>query len=193
MVKTEVYRLSYDFYVLLRKWSDVKMNTQNTETLFNRFDFLYRGRYLLPTENRMSDGFDCDDGWYELIYDLSEQLEQYRQAHPEAAELMVMQVKQKFGELRFHVHPRLPEVQAIIDATSARSRQCCEVTGQPGQLHQCQGYYQTLCPEVAAARGFVLVLPTPTATGDDNYPHPPTTPPPVDINCRPSLPPSTTL
>lgn len=55
------------------------MNEVNTRRLFERFDHLYRGRYLLPTENLMGSGFCCGDGWFELIWQLSEQIEAYGQ------------------------------------------------------------------------------------------------------------------
>ena len=51
------------------------MNEANTRRLFERFDHLYRGRYLLPVQNLMCDGFDCGDGWFDLIWQLSEQIE----------------------------------------------------------------------------------------------------------------------
>ena len=56
------------------------MNKQNTEKLFNDFPILYRGRKLPPTENLLCFGFEVSDGWYKLIYELSEKLTQYHKA-----------------------------------------------------------------------------------------------------------------
>lgn len=130
------------------------MNAENTQRLFERFDALYRGRHLPLTQNLMSEGFACGDGWYEVVYALSEQLEAYGQTHAEAADLLVLQVKQKFGELRFYVQPRLPVVEAMIEIARERSRRTCEFTGQPGVRCSREGYYLTLCLEKAQERGF---------------------------------------
>lgn len=136
------------------------MTPENTQRLFERFDHLYRGRYLPLTQNRMAEGFDCGDGWYDLIYQLSEQIEAYRQTHTEAVDLIVMQVKQKFGELRFYVQPRIPVVEEMIKAAGERSRRICELTGQPGVRCFRDEYYCTLSPEKAQELGFRLVQST---------------------------------
>lgn len=72
------------------------------------------------TENLMSNGFACGDGWFLLLWELSEQIERYCQQYPEAAELMAVQVKQKFGELRFYRRPRIPAVELLIEAARLR-------------------------------------------------------------------------
>jgi hypothetical protein len=133
------------------------MTPENAQRLFERFDHLYRGRHLPLTQNLMSDGFDCGDGWYDLLYELSAQLEAYCQEHPEAGILIAVQVKQKFGELRFYVNPHIPAVQRMINAVTEKSRQTCELTGQPGTKCSRQGYYRTLSVEQAQALGFTSV------------------------------------
>ena len=129
------------------------MNPENTNRLFGDFPELYRGKYLSVTENLMSLGFCCGDGWFEILYTLSQQIQQYNLGHPEAT-VIAVQVKQKFGELRFCVNPPLAEVAVLIAAATARSVQTCELTGQPGVLCQHNGYYQTLCLEKAQELGF---------------------------------------
>lgn len=129
------------------------MNPENTNRLFEDFPELYRGRYLPVTENLMSLGFCCGDGWFEILYTLSQQIQQYNLEHPEAA-VIAVQVKQRFGELRFYVNPPIAEVAAMIAEATARSLQTCELTGRPGGLCQRSGYYQTLCLEKAQELGF---------------------------------------
>ncbi len=133
------------------------MTPENTQRLFERFDHLYRGRYLPPTQNRMSEGFDCGDGWYDLICELSEQIEAHCRAYAEATDLIVVQVKQKFGELRFYVRPRILAVEEMIEAAREKSRRTCELTGQPGVRCFRDEYYCTLSPEKAQELGFRLV------------------------------------
>jgi hypothetical protein len=135
------------------------MTPHLTQQLFERFDHLYRGRHLPLTQNLMSLGFQCGDGWFDLIYTLSEQIEHYSHTHPEAAGVMAVQVKQKFGTLRFYVQPNLPEIEALISATAQQSAQTCEVTGQPGVLCSNHGSYCTLSGEMAQQLGMSPVEP----------------------------------
>lgn len=112
------------------------MNEANTRRLFERFDQLYRGRHLPDTQNLMCYGFSCEDGWFTLIWHLSEQIEAYCQTHPDAANVIVVQVKQKLGELRFYTQPKIWDVEYLIEAARIRSLQTCELTGTSGALCQ---------------------------------------------------------
>jgi hypothetical protein len=136
------------------------MNEENTQRLFNYFDHIYRGRHLPDTENLMCYKFCCGDGWFTLIWQLSEQISAYTQTNPEAADLMVVQVKQKLGELRFYTQPKIWDIEYLIEDARIRSLHTCEVTGDPGVL--CQQslspgffYCQTLSPKKAEELGFV--------------------------------------
>jgi hypothetical protein len=51
------------------------MNKELTEKLFNDFPVIYRGRTLPLTQGLMGFGFEHDDGWYDILYSLSEKLE----------------------------------------------------------------------------------------------------------------------
>lgn len=132
------------------------MNAEHTNRLFEDFPALYVGRYLPATANLMSCGFGCGDGWFELLRHLSQQLQHWNLAHPEAP-VIAVQVKEKFGGLRFYVDQSILEVEAAIAAATLKSLQTCELTGQPGSLHQRNDYYQTLCPEKARELGFESV------------------------------------
>lgn len=129
------------------------MNAELTNRLFEDFPALYAGRHLPATANLMSFGFGCGDGWFELLYDLSQQLQQYNLEHPEAT-VIAVQVKEKLGGLRFYVDQPSLEVDAAIAAAALKSLQTCELTGRPGRLHQRNGYDQTLCPEKARELDF---------------------------------------
>jgi hypothetical protein len=136
------------------------MNVENTQRLFDHFDHMYRGRYLPDMDNLMCHEFCCDNGWFTLIWQLSEQVAAYTQTHPEAVDLMVVQVKQKLGELRFYTQPKIWDIEYLIEDARIRSLHTCEITGDPGVL--CQRllspgfcYYQTLSPAKAAELGFV--------------------------------------
>ena len=70
---------------------------------------------------------------------------------PEDTRLKAVQVKEKFGSLRFYTNMSTDEIDALIDAASLKSEQTCEECGQPGELSS-NGWWITLCPTHAAAR-----------------------------------------
>ncbi|UBF28542.1 hypothetical protein K9N68_12075 [Kovacikia minuta CCNUW1] len=129
------------------------MNADHTNQLFEDFPALYWGRHLPVTENLMSFGFCCGDGWFELLYSLSQQIQNYNLQHPEIP-VIAIQVKEKFGGLRFYVDQSVLEIEAAIAEAELKSLQICEITGRPGRLHRRNGYYQTVCSEKARELGF---------------------------------------
>lgn len=122
------------------------MSPEKTKELCERFPELYRGRTKPLTASLMSFGFECADGWFGIISELSQRIDDLAKAagltgdgYPEA-----MQVKEKFGGLRFYVGPATDEIFAAIDAAEARSLKTCETCGQPGR--QAGGWWiVTIC------------------------------------------------
>jgi hypothetical protein len=65
----------------------------------------------------------------------------------------VLQVKEKFGGLRYYVNCRKEEaIRQRIGAAQEESFPICEVCGQPGTLRE-NGLIKTLCDEHAGAHG----------------------------------------
>lgn len=116
------------------------MNRENTEYLIENFPNLYQDAVCSPKESLMCFGFECGDGWFELIKELSEKLE------PEAG-VVAIQVKEKFGGLRFYLRGGAPDrVWDLIDEAEEKSEVTCEVCGKPGTLRG-GGWVRTLCDE----------------------------------------------
>ena len=93
-------------------------------------------------------GFTHDDGWFDILWRLCEDLE------PRVAELEqetgcqfeVLQVKEKFGGLCFRINRRTEDVRRRIEAAEGESIRTCEVCGKPGKLRE-DGWIKTLCDE----------------------------------------------
>lgn len=142
------------------------MNTENTKKLFERFSFFQPD--ALPTETLMCFGFECEDGWFKLIWDLSEaiekeltKLEKAQDPKEKTINLLkgknkfrVMQVKEKFGTLRFYTNFSLDEVEKNIRVADSLSFKTCEICGQLGDLRMKKGWYKTLCEEHAKEHGY---------------------------------------
>ncbi|MBT3856132.1 MAG: hypothetical protein HOD90_01555 [Nitrospina sp.] len=119
------------------------MNNKLTEKLFAEFPELYRGRSEPITENLMSFGFSCGDGWFSLIHELSVKITKHSKEkglNPKAK-----QVKQKMGGLRFY----LEGGDTTTDLFCAEAEKCsftiCEDCGASGKKQAIAGFTQTLC------------------------------------------------
>lgn len=122
------------------------MSPEKTKELCGRFPELYRGRAKPLTVNLMAFGFECGDGWFGIIAELSRRIDELAKAaglsgddYPEA-----MQVKEKFGTLRFYTGPATDEIFAAIDAAEAKSAKTCETCGEPGRQVG-GGWIVTIC------------------------------------------------
>lgn len=95
--------------------------------------------------------FECNDGWFLLILELSKQLEGMC-ARQEAEGMCVMravQVKEKFAELRFYMEGVTEEARSLVFAASERSMTICEHCGEPGKVREMGNWLYTLCDEHA--------------------------------------------
>lgn len=102
-------------------------------------------------------GFECGDGWFDLIDRLSCACEReiqtlVAQGLPQDGWPRIAQIKEKFGGLRFYVHGPVSEaVQAQIQqAQTETSFHICECCGAPGMLRTDQVVH-IRCDSCAAA------------------------------------------
>ena len=121
------------------------MTEDNEEKLLKSFPDLFMTDTLgIPKFG----GFQCGDGWYDLIRELSEKIdyEKTMQFGEESRELYAMQVKEKYGTLRFYMNVAIPEVNDLIWEYEAKSAVTCERCGKPGKIRD-TSWIQTLCDE----------------------------------------------
>ena len=73
------------------------MKSDKYEVMMEQFPHVYADRH--KSESCMGRGICCGEGWYDLLYDLSEKLEDLILAEPEEkrADYAARQVKEKFG------------------------------------------------------------------------------------------------
>ncbi|HJV74739.1 MAG TPA: hypothetical protein VJ654_10995 [Noviherbaspirillum sp.] len=125
------------------------------QKLYDAFPRLYRGRDLPLQASLMSQGFCCGDGWFELIWNLSKDIEQiaYNEGRNPAADTWpeATQVKEKFGSLRFHLRFNTcsAPMRTLLESARDASEHICEECGQPGTPVQQHHGIQALCPHHA--------------------------------------------
>lgn len=91
-------------------------------------------------------GISCGDGWNQLLDDLCEKIEAELDKLPELEDnFRILQIKEKFGGLRFYVSGATEEIQKIIDLYEELSYNICEMCGKEGKLRKIGGWIYTLC------------------------------------------------
>jgi len=122
------------------------------------FPLLYGDRNGNMQNTCMVWGFDCNDGWYQLIYDLSSKLEPLIKMYLETATKeeaeyypRAMQVKEKFGTLRFYMTSATDEMYKLIQEAEDKSGEICETCGKPGKCRN-GGWITCLCDECSQKR-----------------------------------------
>lgn len=110
------------------------MRKSNDEKLVASFPLLYRDRYGDMNKTAMVWGFEVGDGWFDLIWDLSAQLEKliFKLPENEREFIRATQVKEKFGGLRFYMTMATEEMDEIIHRAEEQSFQICELCGNEG-------------------------------------------------------------
>lgn len=128
------------------------MNAENTKKLYDAFPDLYRGHNKSMQESLMCFGFEHNNGWFDIVYDLSAKITAY--AKEKGLDVEVVQVKEKFASLRFYIDGGDDTILKMIDDAERRSAVTCEDCGAPGKLVRRGGWFATLCNLCAFERGF---------------------------------------
>jgi hypothetical protein len=82
---------------------------------------------------------ECADGWFHLINDLCVKLNDI------SPNVEVVQVKQKFGGLRFYTGGVTEEQYKLIQEAEEESYTICEICGLPGKRIVHNGWISVAC------------------------------------------------
>lgn len=180
------------------------MNQQLDEALCAKYPKLFRDRYAPMTETCMCWGFDCGDGWYNIINQLCANIQHHidwkqdqydravkynemvqaglggdltlldeyhkgwlnadafiaealkkgiKELPPLVPQVVVSQVKEKFGTLRFYYDGGDDIIDGMVRMAEAMSAVTCEECGTPGKIRH-GGWIRTLCDVHAEQRGY---------------------------------------
>jgi hypothetical protein len=80
--------------------------------------------------------FECGDGWADLLVELCEKIQSHLVTlSPESVyDIVALQVKEKYGSLRFYISSYDEVIECLIDEYSRKSRYVCETCGKPGKI-----------------------------------------------------------
>ena len=141
------------------------MTPDKDKALCEKYPKIFRDRNASPQETCMCWGLDVGDGWFDLIDTLcgsiqhhvdwkfkgqeykvkSGQLSSEDVKTEDELQVIAVQVKEKFGGLRFYVGAADEEVNGMIRMAESMSYKICEECGCPGRPSK-EGWIRTLCP-----------------------------------------------
>ncbi len=118
------------------------MNQDNTKKLVAIYPKLFSDLHPMTAISLF--GFDCGDGWFEILKECIENIAKV--CEQKELNLKVSQVKEKYGSLRFYMDEETDEISHIIQIAEAKSAEICEECGQPGEIRAGQyGWYNSRC------------------------------------------------
>lgn len=117
------------------------MKRELEQKFLKRWPTWFRGMNSTPMESCMAFGMECGNGWFHLIWDLCEDIEDTG----DAEELVVDQVKEKFGGLRFYYHGGSDQVNQLVSRAEADSYHICERCGTRENVTSEGRWITTLC------------------------------------------------
>lgn len=130
------------------------MKQELDELLCAKYPKIFKDRHGDMRETLMCWGFECGDGWYNIIDQLcaniqhhvdwaQEQKEKYGRGEG-CSQVVAVQIKEKFGTLRFYTSGGDDTIYGMIRMAESMSAVTCEECGAPGQLRG-RGWLYTAC------------------------------------------------
>lgn len=97
-------------------------------------------------------GFSVGRGWWPILQALCANIQSHtdwwnknHEKHPIVEQVVVAQIKEKFGTLRFYYDGGDDQISGMVRMAEAWADRSCEECGAPGTAGG-QGWIRTLCP-----------------------------------------------
>jgi hypothetical protein len=127
------------------------MKLELEQELFNIAPEWFRNKGDLRA-SLMAFGFECGDGWFELLKSGMEWIKRHTEdtwAFPDGYphDFQVVQVKEKFGTLRFYTYGDDDYTASIIRAMEMASHFICEGCGASSKIREDGGWLRNMCED----------------------------------------------
>lgn len=140
------------------------MREELDKTLCEKYPKIFADRGKPMNETAMCWGFECGDGWYNIVNLLCSNIQNHIDWRNSQRELLLKdnkykvkipdhvpqvvaeQVKEKFGTLRFYVRGGDDYTNGMIRMAESMSCVTCEKCGKPGTTSSV-GWMSTMCEE----------------------------------------------
>ena len=101
------------------------MDSQKTNELYEKFPHLYRERTAPLESSGMGWGFQCENGWYKIIYEMSKKIDKIS-TEGEHTPAISLVSRHEDGTLYVAVSNITPPVADIVTSATEQSRLTCE-------------------------------------------------------------------
>lgn len=119
------------------------MKKELQKKLYKKYPKLFRQKDLPMSQTCMCWGITCGNGWYKLIDGLCAGIVRIDAA------VEAVQVKEKFGGLRFYTggiaKKNSDAIWDLIRKAEEESLKTCEICGSKKDISQTRGWVRTLC------------------------------------------------
>jgi hypothetical protein len=127
------------------------MKKEYDEYLVKKYPKIFADRYGDMKTTAMCWGFECGSGWFHLIDNLCDSIQNYIDLNPhlEIPQVVATQVKEKFGGLSFYYNGGDRLIEGMVWLASTQSYHICEKCGSTENLGQTEGWISVLCETCA--------------------------------------------
>ena len=101
------------------------MDSHKTNELYERFPHLYRERTAPLESSKMAWGFQCENGWYKILYEMSTKIDKISVEGAYAPAITEVS-RNKDGTLYVETRNLTPPVADIVTGATEQSRLTCE-------------------------------------------------------------------
>ena len=133
------------------------MKQELDEYLCKVFPKIFAERNLPMQETSMCWGFECGDGWFNIINQLCQNIQHHidwkNKEKEVVAQVVVSQVKEKYGTLRFYYSGGDDTIDGMVSMAESMSGVTCEECGNIGESNN-GGWIKVLCETHREEREF---------------------------------------
>lgn len=135
------------------------MKSELQNKIFKKYPNIFKQKDLSMQETAMCWGISCGDGWYDLIDELcaniKNRVENVNRNNPnEEFICQAVQVKEKYGGLRFYLYGGDDYICGLIAMAESMSYKTCSDCGNKAiHLDEHRGWIYTLCNACTNEKG----------------------------------------
>jgi predicted HicB family RNase H-like nuclease len=117
------------------------MKKELSDKIINAYPDMFTEDSRGPGKSTMFRNYiECGDGWFDILWRLCDDIHAMRPK--------VQQIKEKFGGLRFYASfngDYTDQGWERIKKAEEEASETCEQCGQPGELRNAEGWWETSC------------------------------------------------
>jgi hypothetical protein len=128
------------------------MKTELQNKLFDKYPKIFAQKDLPTSQTSLCWGIDTGDGWYDILDTLCGQIQNHQNLF--GLNVEAVQVKQKFGGLRFYYNGGDEFIEGLTSMAEAISNRTCEECGSPATTTTRGHYTKTQCLRCSACEDY---------------------------------------